>query len=133
VGTARSLKTYRGATPTVPLPKVHGLSRARPRGFVEWQTLRRWGKLPSWELGVVGYLLRDIRMQAKLTQKQLAACLGVSQQAVAQAERWDANPTVNILRRWAEACGTTLTVSFQQSARADEFDEFRGTNSRRQG
>jgi DNA-binding XRE family transcriptional regulator len=86
------------------------LSRGRPRVFLEWATLRRWGKLPAREQGVVGYLLRIAREEAGLTQRELAGRLGVSQQAVAQAERWDSNPTVELIRRWAAACGATASI-----------------------
>jgi transcriptional regulator with XRE-family HTH domain len=72
--------------------------------------LRRWGKLPEWEQGVVGYLLRLAREEAGLTQRELAGRLGVSQQAVAQAERWQSNPTVELIRRWAAACGATAKI-----------------------
>ena len=93
----------------VPSPR---LSRTRPRAFPEWQALRRWGKLPPWEEGVAGYLLRAMRARVGLTQRELATRLGVSQQAVAQAERWNGNPTVAFMRGWADACGASLELSF---------------------
>jgi len=92
------------------LPPALRLSRGKPRAFLEWATLRRWGKVPEWELGVVGYLLRVAREEAGLTQRKLAERLGVSQQAIAQAERWQSNPTVELIRRWAEACGATASI-----------------------
>ncbi len=91
--------------------------RGRPRAFAEWRTLRRWGKLPAWERGVAGYLLRAARVEAGLTQRELAGRLGVTQQAVAQAERWQANPTVDLMRRWAEACGAVLELGIAQRYR----------------
>jgi DNA-binding XRE family transcriptional regulator len=87
------------------------LSRGRPRAFAEWQALRRWGKLPPWERQVAGYLLRDAREAAGLTQRELAGLLGSTQQAVAQAERWTANPTVGFVQRWAKACGARLEIA----------------------
>ena len=90
------------------LPK--GLVRRRPRRFAEWKALRAWGKLPSWELEPVGYLLRATREGAGLSQTDLARRLGCSQQAVAQAERWESNPTVDFIRRWADACGSKLKL-----------------------
>jgi DNA-binding XRE family transcriptional regulator len=112
MGAARTMKTY--LTPATPPPVPPGLrvTRARPRAFAEWQALRRWGKLPTWELDVAGFLMRQAREDADLTQQELAARLGVTQQAVAQAERWDANPSLDLLRRWATATGTALTLSF---------------------
>ena len=89
------------------------LSRGRARLFLEWQALRRWGKLPPWETQVAGYLLRQGRESAGLTQRELGCRLGTSQQAVAQAERWHSNPTIDFMRRWAAACGATLRISIE--------------------
>jgi DNA-binding XRE family transcriptional regulator len=86
------------------------LSGVRPRSYVEWKALRRWGRLPDWELDPPGYLLRLARQEAGLTQDALARELGCSQQAVAQAERWRSNATVDFMRRWARACGRRLEV-----------------------
>lgn len=92
-----------------PLPP--GVKRRRPRDYVEWKTLRQWGKLPSWDELPVGYLLREAREDAGLTQEELAVRLGISQQAVARTERWESNPTVDLMRRWARALGTELTIA----------------------
>ena len=86
------------------------LTRRRPRSFVEWRQLRDWGKLPDREAIVPGYQLRAARKKAGLTQTQLAAKLGISQQAVARTERWTSNPTVDLMRRWARACGRRLEL-----------------------
>lgn len=112
MGTTRTLKTARAEAMPSPGPTRPYISRARPRAFAEWQALRRWGKLPPWERAVAGYLLREAREQAGLTQKRLGEALGVSQQAVAQGERWGANPTVEFMRRWADACGASLEIRF---------------------
>ncbi|MBI4918055.1 MAG: helix-turn-helix transcriptional regulator [Acidobacteria bacterium] len=109
------MRTYIGAMPGPPRPAGLRLSRTRPRAFAEWQALRRWGKLPPWEEGVAGFLLRSLREGAALTQSAVAERLGVSQQAVAQSERWSANPTVALMRRWAEACGATLELRFERN------------------
>jgi transcriptional regulator with XRE-family HTH domain len=69
--------------------------------------------LPAWERTSSGYLLRLAREDAGLTQSALAERLGCSQQAIAQSERWDANPTVDHMRRWAEACGKRITISLR--------------------
>lgn len=89
---------------------LSGLRRGRPRSFAEWHALRRWRKLPDWEMSVPGYLLRLARTEAGLSQRALAECLGVTQQAVSQAERWSSNPTVDLMRRWVEACGRRLEL-----------------------
>ncbi|MFV2073723.1 MAG: helix-turn-helix domain-containing protein [Thermoanaerobaculales bacterium] len=86
------------------------LTRRRPRAFLEWRKLREWGKLPDREADVAGYLLRAARENAGLSQTRLAAKLGVTQQAVARAERWSSNPTVGFIRRWARACGGRLDL-----------------------
>ena len=86
------------------------LTRRRPRSFLEWRQLRDWGKLPDREAIVPGYQLRAARKEAGLTQTQLAAKLGISQQAVARAERWTSNPTVELMSRWSRACGRRLEL-----------------------
>ena len=92
------------------------IRRTRPRDYIEWKTLRRWGKLPSWETTSAGYLLREAREQAGFTQEDLAGRLGCSQQAIAQAERWNSNPTFEYMGRWAAACGLRLTVDFSSAS-----------------
>ena len=86
------------------------LTRRRPRSFVEWRTLRDWNRLPHREASVPGYLLRVAREEAGLTQAELARSLGVTQQAVAQAERWQSNPTIAFVERWAAACNRRLEI-----------------------
>ena len=88
------------------------LTRRRPRAFLEWKTLRNWGKLPDREAQVPGYLLRTVRESAGLTQTQLAEQMGITQQAIARAERWSSNPTIAFMRRWASACGRNLELRF---------------------
>ena len=91
------------------------LPRKKPRSFVEWKTLKRWGELPESELGVPGYLLRTIREEAGFTQTELAARLEVTQQAVAQAERWQSNPTIGFMKEWMKVCGRELKISMQHA------------------
>ena len=105
-----TVKTYRGLRRKAPPPLPSGMFGVRPRSFTEWKTLRRWGKLPYWELEPPGYLLRLARESAGLTQQELARRLGCSQQAVAQAERWNSNPTATFMRRWATECDRTLQI-----------------------
>ena len=94
------------------------LRRRKPRDYVEWSTLRRWKKMPPWEEEPPGYLLREAREAAGLTQTQLARRVGCSQQAVAQAERWTSNPTVRFARQWAQAVGADLGFSIEQPRKA---------------
>lgn len=93
-------------------PSVSRLSRRRPRDFREWWTLREWGKLPQREAQQPGYVLRSIRQDAGLTQKQLAERLQITQQAVSQAERWNANPTAGLMFAWGQACERRLEFRF---------------------
>ena len=88
------------------------LTRRRPRDFHEWQALRRWGKLYQRESQQAGYVLRSVRQDAGLTQKQLAERLQISQQAVSLAERWEANPTAELMFFWAQACEKRLELRF---------------------
>jgi len=113
MGAARTVRVIRAPRAREATPPATDLRRSRPRAFTEWQALRRWGKLPALERDVVGYLMRELREQAGLTQKELADRLGVSQEAVQQAERWSANPTVELLRAWAAACGGEVEINLR--------------------
>jgi DNA-binding XRE family transcriptional regulator len=93
-----------------PLPP--GVVRRRPRDYAEWRALYRWKAIPPWESQPTGYLLRLAREEAGLSQAQLAHRLRCTQQAVAQAERWESNPTVGFLRKWASAIGSELHLGF---------------------
>ena len=94
-----------------------GIRRTKPRTFVEWKALRRWGKIPAWEIEPAGYILRLSREDAGLTQAELARRLGCTQQAIAQAERWEANPTIDFMRRWAEHCGQSVEIRVAATVR----------------
>jgi DNA-binding XRE family transcriptional regulator len=108
------MKTYIAPArpPIAKLPS--GLLRRKPRSYPEWRALRSWRKLPAWEPEPVGYLLRLAREGAGLTQLALAKRLGVTQQSVAQAERWGSNPTVEYLRDWAAATESVVRLSFRR-------------------
>jgi transcriptional regulator with XRE-family HTH domain len=89
--------------------------RTRPRPFEEWKALAAWGQLPDSEPRPPGYLLRLARERAGLTQAELARRLGMSQQAVARAERWESNPTVRLLEAWTQALGARLILELRFS------------------
>lgn len=93
------------------------LLRRRPRSYAEWSALARWGRLPPWEPTVPGYLLRQARESAGLTQAEMAERLGVTQQAVARAERADANPSFRLLEAWAEALGSRIRLEIEPEPR----------------
>ncbi len=102
------------ADATFPRPRLpKDLNRRRPRSYVEWKTLRKWGKLPVWEDDPPGYLLRNLREEAGWTQRVLAQRLGCSQQAIAQAERWESNPTLRFVEAWGNALGYELSLEFR--------------------
>ena len=104
------MRTFTTPPPRSLPPLPPGIKRRRPRVYLEWATLRRWGKLPAWEESPVGYLLRETRERAGLSQAALAEKLGCRQQAISQAERAYSNPTVHFLREWARALGATLQL-----------------------
>lgn len=108
------------------------LSRGRPRSFIEWSTLRRWGKLPDWERDRPGYLLRQARESAGLTQTELAERLAVTQQAVSRAERWASNPTIGLMNRWLAVCGWRLKMELEPTPEADAH-QTRGSGKPRHG
>lgn len=114
MGRRKTMRVFKPCSKPMNLWRLSpGLRRPRPRRFAEWSALRRWGGLPYWEVEPAGYLLRAAREETGLRQAELGARLGITQQAVARAERWDANPTVELMRRWATACGRTVTVRFE--------------------
>ncbi len=94
------------------LPELD-LVRKKPRDYCEWKTLRQWDRLSASERDVPDYLLRLARENAGLTQKQLAEAIETTQQAVAQAERWKANPSINFMKRWAVACKTRIRIELE--------------------
>lgn len=92
------------------------LGRKRPREYEEWLALKRWGRLPKSEHLVAGYLLREAREAARLSQSELAQRLERSQQAVSQAERWQSNPTVGFMESWAIETGCQLNLELSRGA-----------------
>ena len=53
------------------------------------------------------------RVRSGLTQEQISERMGTTQSAVARLEGWTANPSVKTLRKYAEATGTRLVISFE--------------------
>jgi DNA-binding XRE family transcriptional regulator len=104
-----------GEAPTKPLrlDLPPGLLRRRPRSYAKWRWLRQSGRMPAWESLPAGFLLREAREAAGLTQRELAERLGCSQQAVARAERWESNPTVGLVERWAAATGRRVVLELR--------------------
>lgn len=67
----------------------------------------------------VGRFLREIRVEADLTQAALARRAGTSQAAVARYESGAASPAVTTLERLVAACGGTLEISVRRTAHRD--------------
>ena len=57
--------------------------------------------------------LIEARKHADLTQEQLAARMETSQASIARLEGNKGNPSLNTLRRYAEATGTRLKITFE--------------------
>lgn len=106
-GKERLTPRLEGSSLSYPLPK---LARRRPRAYEEWSALERWRRLPEEEAMVVGFRLRQVRERAGISQTEMAERMGCSQQAVSQAERWQSNPTVRFIARWANAAGAELVL-----------------------
>ncbi|MGP5293715.1 helix-turn-helix domain-containing protein [Corynebacterium casei] len=60
-----------------------------------------------------------IREERDLSQSQVGEMLGLSQSAIAQFERYDSNPTLGTIRRYALAVGASIVMS--ASPRDAEF------------
>ncbi|MHB8799441.1 MAG: helix-turn-helix transcriptional regulator [Thermoanaerobaculia bacterium] len=99
---------------------VVGLRRTRPRAYEEWKALRDWGRLPDWEPLRAGFELRAAREAAGVTQAELAARLGVSQQAVARAEQAGSNPTAALLEAWSRVLGARVRLEIVPEGRPKE-------------
>ena len=82
---------------------------------------KRWMKEPGFtegygaledELALASTLI-TARMNAKLSQAQLATRMGTSQSTVARLESGSAKPSLSTLQRFAKATGTRVRVSLE--------------------
>ena len=112
MGKESAMTTFRTPEPSGRPSLPRGLVRRRQRSYEKWKLLRSRNQLPTWEELPAGYLLREVREAAGLTQSELAERLDCTQQAIARAERWSSNPTVSLLRRWAAATERRLEIAF---------------------
>ncbi|MGH3931299.1 MAG: helix-turn-helix domain-containing protein [Pseudonocardiaceae bacterium] len=67
----------------------------------------------------VGRFLREIRVEADLTQAVVARRAGTSQAAVARYENGVASPAVATLERLVAACGRTLAIDARHTSTRD--------------
>ncbi len=58
----------------------------------------------------IGKRMRDVRVQAQLTQEDIAEKVGIKQAQVSAVEVGRRTTTLEVLERWMEACGATVTV-----------------------
>ncbi len=56
------------------------------------------------------------RAQAHMTQEQVAEAMGTSQEQIARLESGRTMPSTRTLKRYAEATGTKLRISFERPA-----------------
>jgi transcriptional regulator with XRE-family HTH domain len=61
-------------------------------------------------MSMAGRMLRESRVRARLTQRQLAEKSGIPQETIARIERGRADPRVKTLDRLLEACEFGLEV-----------------------
>ncbi|TVS09670.1 MAG: XRE family transcriptional regulator [Gammaproteobacteria bacterium] len=59
--------------------------------------------------------LIDARARAGLTQAELAERMGTTQSAIARMEGGRVNPSIGMLRRYAEATGTRLRLRLDEA------------------
>ncbi|GLQ89159.1 helix-turn-helix domain-containing protein [Dyella flagellata] len=79
-------------------------------------------------------LLRDVRMQAELTQEQLATTLDADQAFVSEAERGRRRLDTVQVRDWCLACGTDLvqiSKEFQKRLADPRYQKPREPDGRR--
>jgi len=85
------------------------------------ESFRRWDKEPGFRRAynaladefALAAVLIDARAQAGLSQEALAGRMRTSQQTISRLEGGTANPSLKTLRRFAQATGTRLKISFE--------------------
>jgi ribosome-binding protein aMBF1 (putative translation factor) len=90
------------------------------------ESFRRWDKEAGFRRAydaledefVLAAALIDARGHAGLSQEDVAARMHTSQQAVSRLEGGRANPSLKMLRRFAQATGTRLKISFEPLRKA---------------
>jgi ribosome-binding protein aMBF1 (putative translation factor) len=64
----------------------------------------------------IGAMVRELRLEAGLSQAELARRSGMTQPALSRLEHGGGLPTIAVLDRIADALHVTLNVSFTRSA-----------------
>lgn len=70
-----------------------------------------------------GDKIREARVKAGLTQKDVADCLGVTYQSFAQYERGTRNPKISTLKKISEAIGVDYHVFIDDGMRQTDHEE----------
>lgn len=73
-----------------------------------------------------GIILREVRLDAKLTQEQVALLAGLDRTFISLIERGRRQPTVRVIFQLATALGTTagaLIIATEQMAEAAKVTE----------
>jgi len=93
------------------------------RKFIPAEELfKEWRKDPEYvaaydaleEEFALAEALMDARAEADMTQEDVARAMGTTQAAVARLESGRSRPSTRTLRRFAEATGTQLKISFEK-------------------
>ena len=85
--------------------------------FVGRDPVRRRQAAQALEDAVIGKMIYDARVKARLTQKQLAAMIDSDQSVISRLEDADyEGHSLSMLRRIAEALGTRLDIRFIDAA-----------------
>jgi transcriptional regulator with XRE-family HTH domain len=72
-------------------------------------TIRHFISFPiSWRAMTAGELVRDLRLQRTMSQRELAERAGTTQAVISRIEQGRSSPTVATLERIVEAMGESL-------------------------
>jgi ribosome-binding protein aMBF1 (putative translation factor) len=102
-------KTAAGRARLVPADAVFARARRNPAYREAYDALED-------EFSLIGAMIRA-RLDAGLTQEQLAKRMNTTQAVVARLEGGGRQPSTRTLRRFAQATGHTLKISFEPTSR----------------
>lgn len=64
----------------------------------------------------LGRRLRQLRIRAGFTQRSLADAIDVHYTAISHVEQGQRKPSLELLQKWADACGAALTLATPSEA-----------------
>jgi HTH-type transcriptional regulator / antitoxin HipB len=94
---------------------MNGHSRLVPGGYLDDPETRA-GYDDARRAIELGAMVRQLRLDAGLSQEELAQRAGMTQPALSRLERGGGIPTITVLDRIANALNATLTVSMTSAA-----------------